>query len=572
MRLQRLDRHHASSLARAALTLTVSASLSHAADPVFVDVTPALLAAPDASYGVSWADVDGDGDPDLYVSNDNQANNLFRNDAGTFVDVTTGPLGNTGRTRVASWCDIDNDGDLDVYLVNRGPGNRLIRNDDGDFVDVTAPPLDDVGLGYSGSWLDYDGDGRVDFYLGNIGSPDINHLFRNEGGDVFVDVTVPPLDDDEQTRGVAIADYDNDGDLDIYLANRSAGNRLHRNDGGVFVEVTAGPIDDPSPSYGGSWADVENDGDLDLYVTNGGAANRFFRNDGDVFVDITTPALADTALSRSGAWGDFDYDGDLDLYSSNALLTANKLFRNDDGVLVDVTVPPLGDASSGEGAAWADYDGDGDLDLYLANELQPNKLFRNDGETGGWLQVDVVGTVSNRSGVGTRLRAVTGETSQIRDVVPGTSYVSQSFMTQSFGLGTAATVDSLIVTWPSGIVDVHVDLPANQRITVVEGEPLAVPAPPVAIAVALSSRPNPFNPRTTITIRTAAAAPASLRVFDAAGRLVRVLAEDRWIGGGEHAVEWDGVDDAGSAVASGTYVIELRSGPSRAARRIVLVR
>ncbi|MCJ7577182.1 MAG: FG-GAP-like repeat-containing protein [candidate division Zixibacteria bacterium] len=255
-----------------------------------------------------------------------------------------------------------------------------------EWVDLTYSPLgEDTTYSLGVAWGDYDNDGDLDIYLAH-GGP--NELFRNEGGGVFVDATSGPLGDSDFGAGVAWGDYDNDGDLDLYLANCGTANKLFRNEGaGVFVDATSGPLGDTAYGMGVVWGDFDNDGDLDIYLVNSGSANKLFRNDGGgVFVDATTGPLGDTSSGEGVACADYDNDGDLDIYIVN-YYSANKLLRNDGGlVFVDVTTGPLGDVGNGRGVDWGDYDNDGDLDLYFANRYTGNKLLRNDG---GGVFVDV---------------------------------------------------------------------------------------------------------------------------------------------------------------------------------------
>ncbi len=249
-----------------------------------------------------------------------------------------------------------------------------------EWVDLTYPPLGkDTTYSIGVAWGDYDNDGDLDVYLSHGGNP--NQLFRNEGGGVFVDATSGPLGDSDFGEGVAWGDYDNDGDLDLYLANCGTANKLFRNDGGgVFVDVTSGPLGDPACGTGFAWGDFDNDGDLDIYLVNADGPNKLFRNDGGgTFVDATTGPLGDSGNGTAVACADYDNDGDLDIYIVNDG-NANKLLRNEGGlVFVDVTSGPLGDAGNGRGVDWGDYDNDGDLDLYFANAYTGNKLLRNDG-------------------------------------------------------------------------------------------------------------------------------------------------------------------------------------------------
>ncbi|MGB2990078.1 MAG: FG-GAP-like repeat-containing protein [Candidatus Zixiibacteriota bacterium] len=256
-----------------------------------------------------------------------------------------------------------------------------------EWVDLTYSPLgEDTTYSLGVAWGDYDNDGDLDVYLAHGGNP--NELFGNEGGGVFVDATSGPLGDSDFGEGVAWGDYDNDGDLDLYLANCGTANKLFRNGGGgVFVDATTGPLGDPACGSGVAWGDFDNDGDLDLYLVNSDNTNKLFRNDGSgTFVDATSGPLGDSGTGVAVACADYDNDGDLDIYIVNAG-NANRLLRNEGNlVFVDATSGPLGDALNGRGVDWGDYDNDGDLDLYFANRYTGNKLLRNDG---GGVFVDV---------------------------------------------------------------------------------------------------------------------------------------------------------------------------------------
>jgi hypothetical protein len=396
-----------------------------------------------------------------------------------FIDATTFPLADVGGGMGVAWGDYDNDGDLDLYLVNFRSANKLFQNDGvGGFTDATGGlPLGDTGDGFGMAWGDYDNDGHLDLFVANNGG---NKLFRNDGVGGFTDVTSGPLGGTVGDRGVAWGDYDNDGDLDLYLANAVSGesnNKLFRNDGaGGFTDVTSGPLGGNTYSSGGvAWGDYDNDGDLDLYLANNGT-NQLLRNSGPpgfTFTDVTSgPVGDDIGVGQGVAWGDYDNDGDLDLYVVNAGtgFAGDKLLRNDGGgVFSDATSGPLGDfGDDGVGVAWGDYDNDGDLDLYVAND-GANKLFQNEVPVGNhWLHIDLVGVISNRSGIGARVRLVAGGVSQIREVSGGSGFLSQNSLTVEFGVGSATVVDLLEVTWPSGIVQALTGVSVDQRLEVEE--------------------------------------------------------------------------------------------------------
>jgi hypothetical protein len=236
---------------------------------------------------VAWADYDGDGDCDFYLAN-HGINKLFRNEMnGTFVDVgAASGTNDPGEARGVAWADYDNDGDLDLYVANIGT-NRLYRNEgSGAFTDVgAASGTGDTGHSVGVAWGDYDNDGDFDLYGARWGA---NRLYRNEGGGNFVNNAVASGTSDQANgTGVAWGDYDNDGWLDLFVANHSSGHyRLFRNkQNGTFTDVRILTGTSPADPFGGqcvAMADYDTDGDLDIYVTSSNNPNQLYRNDDGV--------------------------------------------------------------------------------------------------------------------------------------------------------------------------------------------------------------------------------------------------------------------------------------------------
>jgi hypothetical protein len=303
-----------------------------------------------------------------------------------------------------AWADFDNDGDLDEFVGFRGRPNRLYRQDGGRFTDVAAAVgLADTIETRAAAWGDFDADGHVDLYIGFIdGTP--NRLYRNDGdGRHFTDVAHQVgLDLVGVSRQVSWIDYDNDGDLDLFIAFRDKPNRLFRHDGGRFTDVTAeSGVGDPRKTVGAVWFDMDMDGDLDLFVANqNGDTNGLFRNDpstrsgegGRRFVDVArafgvdAPRAAEEFGGVGPAVADFDGDGYFDLFVANYGPSA--LYRNDRGQrFVDVTrAAGLLFDQHATTPAWGDYDNDGRPDLYVAGFLAtethyPDHLFHNSGGT-----------------------------------------------------------------------------------------------------------------------------------------------------------------------------------------------
>ncbi len=438
----------------------------------WTDVTTSTLGFSGANTAAAWGDYDNDGDIDLYLGQSMTANKLLRNDGGgVFTDVTSGPLGDADYANGLAWADYDNDGDLDLYLAKSVGNNKLFRNDGGGtFADATTSPLDEPGQSNScAAWGDYDNDGLVDLYVCRTNGA--NRLFRNLGGGSFSDVTSGPEGDPGISHGCVWGDYNNDGDLDIYVANYNIQpNHLYKNNAGVFTDVTSGPLGGADNSVGVTWGDYDNDLDFDLFICNATTANKLLRNDGgNTFTDVTVGPLGGLGTTYCAGWSDYDNDGDLDIYLTN-VGQANKLLRNDGGgVFTDATSGPLGDAGSGLSMAWGDYDGDGDEDIYLCNYGSSNKLFRNEvGSQRHWLEINLVGTVSNRSAIGAQIRLHAPGLNQLRQISGGGPYYSQSSLTAHFGLGAQTAADSIVISWPSGIIQKIGNTPADQVLTITE--------------------------------------------------------------------------------------------------------
>ncbi|MBM4117431.1 hypothetical protein FJ251_06745 [bacterium] len=533
------------------------------------DLSTAPVADPGNGQAVAWGDAGGDGRPDLYLSNSGSPNRLFTNlGDGNFASSGAPPIDVSGFSRGAAWADIDNDGDLDLALARTGgQGSLLFRNEGGTFADITPAPLAPSQYTSDLAWGDYDGDGLIDLYLVNAYIAD--RLLRNVGDGSFADATAPPLGDSGWGRSAEWVDADGDGDLDLHLVRHSADIFYRNEGGGSFSDQTAAAgLGDAGNGFGAAWGDCDNDGDLDVYVVNDGA-NRLYRNEGGHFANMTAAPLDDAGAGRGAAWADYDGDGWLDLYLVNN--GASRLFRNlGGGAFADATHPVLGGEGAGTGAAWADFDADGDLDLYVAYSDRANRLLRNDTAGGHWLSVDLVGTASNRLGLGARVTAVAGALRVTRALGGDAGYLSQNAPTLHFGLGAASGVDSLLIRWPSGILQRLTALAADQHLLVSEGSTPVGEAP--ATFALLPAQPNPFNPSTTIRFALDSPARVDLDVLDCSGRCQRRLLAGASRPAGSQAVVWDGRDGEGRLLASGLYIIRLQTGGRAASQKLVLLK
>jgi hypothetical protein len=421
--------------------------------------------------------------------------------------------------------DYDNDGDVDIFVL-RGAWlfkegeirNSLLRNNgDGTFTDVTY----DAGLAtparptQTAAWGDFDNDGDLDLYVGNESrvaqAPDQDYpcqLFRNEGNGTFTDVAAAAgVTNDRYTKGVAAGDYDNDGDLDLYVSNIRP-NRLYRNEGdGTFADVaaTAGVTAPEGRSFATWFFDYNNDGWLDIFVAaydtqlediaadalglpHDAPSPCLYRNNRDgTFTDVAgTAGLAHPYLPMGASFGDLDNDGFLDIYLGTGdpnfqTLDPSVMLRSDGGArFQDVTTSGgFGILQKGHGIAFADVDNDGDQDVFaefggmLQGDRFYNALFRNPGHGNHSVAVKLIGRESNRSGYGARI-AISIEEPERREIHRAVGSVSSfggSPARQEIGVGRADRIAALEVWWPaSGTRTRYQDLPVDTLIEITEGE------------------------------------------------------------------------------------------------------
>ena len=375
--------------------------------------------------------------------------------------------------------------------------NLLYRNlGNGTFTKVTAGRIvtDTYAGSFSSVWGDYDNDGHIDLFAARVGDALKDALYQNDGAGGFNRIlTGPVVNDSAASCGAAWGDYNNDGKLDLFVtgggtlgSSITGNNLLYRNDGnGTFVKITTGAIvSDGGPSEGCAWGDYDNDGFLDLFVANGGESdvparkNFLYRNTGTgAFTRVTAGAIAtDTGHFVACSWGDYDNDGFLDVFVSRYRGGNNALYRNNgDGAFEKVTAGSIvNDRGASTACVWGDYDNDGFLDLFVTNfgSGQTNFLYHNDGNSNQWLKIKCVGGPSNRAAIGAKVRVQAQNglgalTWQMREISGGNG-IGQNSLIVHFGLGNATNAQTVRIEWPSGIVQTMTNLTAKQFLTVTE--------------------------------------------------------------------------------------------------------
>jgi hypothetical protein len=455
-------------------------------DGSFEDATPpAIREHTGWGQGACVGDYDNDGRDDLYVTYYGQ-NRLYRNlGKGEFEDVTDRAGLVSSRTRWGTGCaflDYDRDGRLDLFAANYID------------LDLKTAPVPESGLC------------RYKGVLVACGPPGLpggkNVLYRNLGDGRFEDVSERAgiLNAGTYGLGVTTLDFDDDGWTDLYVANDSNPSALYRNrhdgsfeDVGVLAGCAFSQDGKPQAGMGLAIGDYDHSGTLDIFKTNfAGDTSTLYSNAGGGFCDDRTFASGVGVHTRWLGWGvgflDLDNDGWLDLFLTNGHVypeveqlpgeagykQRKVVYRNlGNGRFEDVAErvgPPLTTPKAGRGTAFGDYDNDGDVDVVVNNVHDTPDLYRLESRNAHhWLMVKLVGTRSNRSAIGARLRLVVGETVLVDEVRGGGSYISQNDLRVHFGLGDAARVDRLEVRWPSGLEERFTELAVDRIHTLAEG-------------------------------------------------------------------------------------------------------
>ena len=467
--------------------------------------------------------------PDKSAPTDSAGNALYRNDGnGRFTDVTDiSGTGDTGYGMAAAAGDIDNDGDAELYVANFGQDILYRNNGDGTFTDITeAAGIDNQSWGIAAVYLDFNLDGHLDIFVVNYlvydvsmpvetykgivgyghprryrGTADV--LYRNNGDGTFTNVAAEAgVTNPDEGRGMAAiaCDYNNDGFPDIYVTNDTNRNFLYRNNGdGTFTDESlfiGGGYDEngvAEGSMGVDCGDYNGDGWLDFIIANSEKATLYKNEEGILFADATVESgLQQPTLPFVGfspLFLDYDNDGQLDIFCANGhpqdvikilqdhetYAQRAQLFRNNgDSTYHEVSETAgayFASAFVGRAAACADYDNDGDTDIIVMNSNQRAVLLRNEiGNRHNWLGIKLVGTQSNRNGIGAKVTIHAGEMTQVTETKSGSSYASGSDTRLLFGVAEHERVEKIIITWPSGIRQELAGVEVNQILTISEPE------------------------------------------------------------------------------------------------------
>lgn len=488
--------------------------------------------------GCVWIDLDQDNWPDAFVSQKFLFRNLGNGNFQQLSDVNGVTLGQAASG--SSWGDLDNDGDLDCITASTVSGLHYnLGNDTFEVKNSLLPGFADYRA-WDCALADADNNGRLDLFFahadgfpqGSIQQPCKFYLQSTEG--VFSEITGYEFATEFRPYTIPVwMDYDLDGDQDLFIGTGPGGSAgpdfCYRNlltETGSFSlqRITNAPFNALQDGQVYNAIDYDNDGDMDICLTNyAGAKTRFYRNQANTFTEINTPfTLQGQYLSN--AWGDMDNDGDLDVLITRDNPTSVLYYQNNAGVFAAAKTA-ANVSTNACGLALADYDNDGDLDFYLNGATTGRSLFRNDtlSDSRNWAQFTLQGGPSNRSAIGAliRLKANIGgqDVWQIRTVSAHNSFQSQHDLRQHFGLNEASNIDSLILRWPSGLVQTFTGLLPNQFYHIVEGQGVSAVAdiqrPAEMIPLEISPNPGTHTFQISAPLNI-----VSVELFDSTGKSI----------------------------------------------------
>jgi len=518
------------------------------------------------TIGAFWDDYNNDGSCDLYVSGTSR---LYKNQAGILNNSQIAFATSSG---TGVWGDYDNDGDDDLFLTDNiytagGPAPVLYENNGGGSFLPPSSIIQPDGRVNNAVWTDYNNDGFLDLYVSYLDVP-YGKLYRNNR-----DKTFSLVFQFNNTRGYAsFVDYDNDGDDDL-VAMGTGLTTVHKKTDSTFTrDMTTSLAQITESCRGVSWADYDNDGDLDLFVAASltGGISKIYINTGSGQFTMNSPVFSSIdGLAFGSAWADYDNDGFQDIFVSRSQ-KKNKLFRNQLGQFYEVPASVLlnenfssfpYDEFSSAGCAWGDYNNDGFLDLYVAVSAASCRLYMNGTNQYNWISVFLKGTVSNKNAIGAKVKIKVNGSWQYRWVESGSGSAGHNSFRLEFGLRNAQSIDSLVVYWPSGIIQTLTSVQKNQHLVITEiSAPTAVNEPPVVNA---NLYPNPAVDKVILVVEGYRYIRSSVaKIFDAGGRLSQHTIKS--LGANKYSIDVAGL-------SSGTYWIEIREKQFMVRKQFIVI-
>lgn len=560
--------------------------------------------------GASWVDVDNDERLDLFICR----KDIFRNLGNGNFEKIIGSIPFQGGVIGNSWADYDNDGDIDVFIISStqsNPTSHLFRND-GNFVFtriLTGSIADsNANTGWGCVWGDVNNDTYADLFLAAAtGFGGVNHqnrFFYNNGNGTFTRIDTTDITDSIDAFTVPMfSDYDQDGDIDLFIGTGPANNiggrdYLFRNllkEENVpyyFNRIDTGIIGtDIVDGQNWNWVDIDNDGDLDGFLTNysSNILNRLYRCDGPHHYVKMTAAQAGTIVSDAGlwlanTWGDFDNDGDLDCFITNDAGQSKFYSNNGSGFFTKIDTLALITIGPTYGATSGDYDNDGDLDLFVAGNTTTKGLYRNETNNNNkWVNIRCIGAgpaagMTNKAALGTIIKVksvINGVPKwQIREINAQNSFNSMNMLNVQFGLGSGTVMDSVIIKWGGGLTQVFTNVAPNKFYKIIEGGTLT------EVIIGLNqistevpgkfslnqNYPNPFNPVTKIKFEIPKASNVKLTVFDITGKTVSTPVNG-YLNAGTFETDFNG-----SNLSSGIYFYRINAEGFTAVKKMMLIK
>jgi len=542
--------------------------------------------------GITFCDYDNDGNDDIMIpSYAGEKIAIYKNNNGQFQYMTNQyNINSIYESKTILAVDYDNDGDRDIFITNIRGKMKLYRNDGSNYTDVSlsAGLSNDSMNATAAMWFDYNRDGLLDLYVGVysgylINGQFPNKLYKNLGNGQFQDVSVSSNTQNTGNKVLAMSviDYNNDTWPDIYIASdRRVGNTMLRNNNnGTFTNTSVQTgTNFELDAMGLAVGDYDNDGDFDIYISNGQEGNVFLKNNGNGTFSNVAVQLGMTI--NKICWGnnffDYDNDGDLDLFvcaSGGSPNRSNELWKNNgNGTFTKVTTAGFNDDFQSYGNAIGDFDNNGYYDIATLNEGENISLWKSSGGSNNWIKIKLQGVYSNREGIGSQLTVYTNGQSFIRYVNCGQSYCSENSLTQLYGVGSVNSIDSIKVYWPSSAINMVRNININQTITIVESWPIGINNNQTGVIkdfALYQNYPNPFNPSTTIEYQLPENSSLKLVLYDISGKEVKILINE-YKNKGSYSFNLTG--DVTYKLSSGTYFYKMTAGHFSDTKKLLLIK